>query len=297
MNGFVNIYKGKGMTSHDVVSRLRRILKTKKIGHGGTLDPNAEGILIMGVGTGTRLLEYVAQGTKGYEGELVLGAVSDTEDIVGNVEKVSYEKPELKAVKMVIEQLDGQELEQVPPMYSSVKVGGKKLYEYAREGKTIAREARKIVIHELKLLGDLYEKEGFLRIGFYARVSKGTYIRSLCVTIGEMLGIPCIMGDLLRVSSGNFQLKDSFSLELVEELVEKEDPSFLLPLKQGFLEETYYYLKEEAYRDLSHGKMVPASEVREEGSLIPCLYEGELVTLARFREGYLKVEKNIGGQQ
>ena len=151
MNGFVNIYKEKGMTSHDVVSRLRRILKTKKIGHGGTLDPNAEGVLVMGIGNGTRLLEYVVEGSKTYEGELVFGAVSDTEDIVGNVQEVTYRQPTLDAVQSVIAKLSGQVIEQVPPMYSSVKVDGKKLYEYARLGQDVERKARTISIGEMEV--------------------------------------------------------------------------------------------------------------------------------------------------
>lgn len=164
MNGVINIYKEKGWTSHDVIAKLRGILGTKKIGHAGTLDPEAEGVLPIGIGRGTRILEYIGSSHKVYEAEVVFGLRSNTEDLHGEVIEEPFDRERLSVVNIqaALDRLDGQVIAQVPPMFSSVKVGGKKLYQYARQGLEVPRESRNVELFQLQLLSDLYEVGGNL---------------------------------------------------------------------------------------------------------------------------------------
>ena len=298
MNGLINVFKEKGMTSHDVVARLRKILGTKKIGHGGTLDPDVEGVLVIGVGTGTRLLKFITNFGKGYESELAFGYSSDTEDMTGILTKSSYNKNNLIIAKidLLFEALSGHEMMQIPPMYSSVKIQGKKLYEYAREGKVIKREPRPIFIDEIKRISEFYETDTGMKMAFYGRVSKGTYIRTLCVTIGEAIGIPTVMGSLKRVSVGSFKIENALKLAEIKEKVEKEDGSFLLPLKIGVENEMpFYLLSENEAKKLCYGQVIENKEDFKDGKLIACLYEDRLYSICEIKEKNIKVLKNLCG--
>lgn len=218
MDGIINIYKEKGFTSHDVVAKLRGILHMKKIGHTGTLDPEAEGVLPVCLGSATRLCDMLTDKVKEYRTVVRFGIATDTEDMTGEIINelpVTVGEQELREVlpKFLGEQ------EQIPPMYSAIKVEGKKLYELAREGKVIERKGRPVVIHEILLhtvvldvTGRLYEAELTVVCG------KGTYIRSLCRDIGEALGTCACMKSLLRTRSGNCYLTDSLKLSEVEAL-------------------------------------------------------------------------------
>ena len=218
MDGIINVYKVKGMTSHDVVNKIRRIFNTKQVGHTGTLDPNAEGVLVICLNAATKLVQFLEADSKKYQAELIIGIATDTYDITGKIlEKkenpvVTYEK-----VKEVIESFKGPQL-QKPPLYSAIKVNGKKLYDYALKNQEVEVASRKIEIFNIKVLDDnLQQKGDYYSLRFEVSVSKGTYIRSLCHDIGEKLNIPCTMGDLLRTRSGAFKIDDAKTLEEIEQ--------------------------------------------------------------------------------
>ena len=213
MDGILVIRKEKGYTSHDVVAKLRAILHMKKIGHTGTLDPAAEGVLPVALGRGTRLVELLTEKEKTYEAVLRLGVSTDTQDMTGTV---LFEMPVTvteEEVREAVESFVGEQM-QVPPMYSALKVNGKKLYELAREGKTIERKPRPVVFYEIRIMDISLP---LVRIS--VTCSKGTYIRTLCNDIGEKLGCGGAMEELLRTRSGNFTLEESLMLSQVEEAV------------------------------------------------------------------------------
>jgi len=218
MDGILNIYKEKGFTSHDVVAKLRGILKMKKIGHTGTLDPEAEGVLPVCLGTATRLCDMLTDKIKEYRAVIRFGIATDTEDMTGEIiEELPVAATE-ENLREVLPKFFGEQ-EQIPPMYSAIKVEGKKLYELAREGKVIERKGRPIVIYDIVLHSVEPDASGHL---FEAELSvicgKGTYIRSLCRDIGKALGTCACMKSLLRTRSGSSYLENSLKLSEVEAL-------------------------------------------------------------------------------
>jgi len=212
MDGVLIIHKEKNMTSHDVVGKLRRILKTKKIGHAGTLDPLATGVLVIGVGRATKLLQFLMADKKIYRASLKLGFATTTYDLEGEItEKKEFLHNITKQdAEDVLHSFLGDSM-QVPPIYSAIKKDGKPLYEYARNGEEVVIEPRPIHISEIDLV-EFKDDE----IIFDVVCSKGTYIRSLCVDIATKLGYPGVMTNLLRIQSGNFTLKDAVYLKDVE---------------------------------------------------------------------------------
>ena len=232
MNGIINVYKEKGYTSHDVVAVLRKIAGQKKIGHTGTLDPDATGVLPVCLGRATKLCDLLTDRDKTYEAVLLLGKTTDTQDISGAIlkEQPTDHLNEAEVTK-VIESFKGT-YDQIPPMYSALKVNGKKLYELAREGKTVERKSRKVTIYQIHI------KEIQLpRVRMEVTCSKGTYIRTLCHDIGQKLGCGGCMEELTRTKVGRFELKDSLKLEELSDLAQNgrlEDA--LIPLDQMFSE-------------------------------------------------------------
>ena len=211
-SGIINVYKEKGFTSFDVVAKLRGILRTKKIGHTGTLDPDAEGVLPVCIGRATKVCDILTDKDKVYEAVMLLGVETDTQDTSG---EVLCEKPveaDEDAVEKAILSFVG-EYDQVPPMYSALKVNGKKLYELAREGKTVERKARRVNIFSIEIL-----EMDLPRVRMSVHCSKGTYIRTLCHDIGNMLGCGGCMDKLLRTKVGVFELKDTLKLAEIDEL-------------------------------------------------------------------------------
>lgn len=216
MDGMIVIRKEKGYTSHDVVAKLRGILHMKKIGHTGTLDPDAEGVLPVALGKATRLVDLITDKEKTYEAVMRLGVVTDTQDMSGTVlsqtTELSVTEEELCTV---VSSFVGDYM-QVPPMYSALKVNGKKLYELAREGKTVERKPRPVHFYEIEIL-DI----SFPLVHFRVTCSKGTYIRTLCHDIGEKLGCGAAMESLLRTKVGRFTLDDAITLAQTEEAVQE----------------------------------------------------------------------------
>ena len=232
IHGILNIYKEKGYTSHDVVAKLRGITGQRKIGHTGTLDPEAEGVLPVCLGRATKVCDLLTDRDKTYEAVLLLGIRTDTQDVTGtvtdrgDVQGITREMVEQAAHKYV------GEYDQIPPMYSALKVNGKKLYELAREGKTIERKARRVRIDELKIL-----EEALPRVRLRVRCSKGTYIRTLCDDIGADLGCYGCMEALLRTKVGPFALEEACRLEDVEAAVKAgELGKMLCPIDRLFAE-------------------------------------------------------------
>lgn len=236
MNGILPLWKPRGMTSHDCVFKLRKILRTKKVGHTGTLDPEVSGVLPICIGRATKIAEYITAAGKTYEGEVTLGSSTTTEDAWGDVvETKTVEQPiDRERVQEILNGLTG-EITQTPPMYSAVKVNGKRLYEYARQGIEVERPSRKVHIHELLLIGDWTELEGKNPcFSFKVSCSKGTYVRTLAVEIGKQLGYPAHMSALTRTSSAGLSQDDCFTLEQVEEYAEGNRAEELLsPLESG----------------------------------------------------------------
>ncbi len=215
-NGLINIYKEPGFTSNDVVAKLRGILHQKKIGHTGTLDPDAVGVLVVCLGTGTKLVEMLTDHDKEYIAVCKLGVVTDTQDMSGNVletSDVTVSKSELhEAVRAFVGDYD-----QIPPMYSAIKQNGKKLYELAREGIEVERKPRHVHIAAISVLDDSHlEDEHFFTME--VKCSKGTYIRTLCHDIGQRLGCGASMQHLTRTKVGAFGLEGAITLSQVEEL-------------------------------------------------------------------------------
>ena len=207
---FLLIDKPKGMTSHDVVNRVRRVVGERKVGHGGTLDPNATGLLIVGVGrAATKRLGEIAQKTKkSYEAEIILGEERDTDDVEGRiVKKNEKEKPSKNNVEAVLKELTG-EIEQIPPTFSAIKMDGKKAYELARKGKEVKMEVRKVTVYKSELADYQYP---VLRVVF--EVSSGTYIRALARDIGRKLGCGAYLVNLRRTQIGKFKIVQAVSLE------------------------------------------------------------------------------------
>lgn len=209
MNGVLAIYKEKGYTSRDIVNILSKVLGTKKIGHTGTLDPMATGVLVVCIGEGLKLVELLTNHDKEYIAKIKLGIETDTLDITGNViqrqDIVKYSKRE---VEEVLKKFVGN-IKQEVPKYSAIKVNGRKLYEYARNGEEVELPVRDVCIYDLKLVSDVVNNEFYIK----CRVSKGTYIRSLVRDIGKALGTYAVMCELERTRLGKFGLEDTYTLD------------------------------------------------------------------------------------
>lgn len=211
IHGIINVYKEKGFTSHDVVAKLRGITGQRKIGHTGTLDPDAEGVLPVCLGRGTKVCGLLTEKNKEYEAVLLLGIETDTQDITGSVlHNRSTEGLTESRVREAIRSFEG-DYDQIPPMYSALKVGGKKLCDLAREGKTVERKSRRIRIFEIEIL-----ELSIPRVRIRVSCSKGTYIRTLCHDIGQKLSCGGCMEELIRTKSGQFELGEAYTLKQIE---------------------------------------------------------------------------------
>ena len=231
MNGIINVYKEKGYTSHDVVAKLRGICRQKKIGHTGTLDPDAEGVLPVCLGTATKVCELLTDKDKVYEAVLLLGKETDTQDISGTVLREAEVRSTETEVQEVIDSFLGA-YSQIPPMYSALKVNGKKLCDLARAGVEVERKPRQVHIYKIEVL-----KMQLPRIRLRVHCSKGTYIRTLCHDIGQKLGCGGCMEELLRTKVSIFELKDAVKLSQIQLLAEEQRlPEILLPVDRLFLD-------------------------------------------------------------
>lgn len=251
MNGIINIYKEKGYTSFDVVAKMRGILKIRKMGHTGTLDPDATGVLPVCIGNGTKLVEMFADHTKEYIAELQLGVCTDTQDMTGTIIKEAPVEVTEEEVREVVKSFVGEYM-QIPPMYSAVKVDGKKLYELARSGKEVERKARPVQFYEIEVIS-----VELPIVKMRVVCSKGTYIRTLCNDIGDKLGCFGAMKSLIRTKVGNFTIEHAVTLEALEAHRDAGTLSEVLVLADSvFADLQAVHAKEEFVRLLDNGNTV-----------------------------------------
>ncbi len=283
MNGIVIVDKPQGWTSQDVTARLRRVFDTRRIGHGGTLDPMATGVLPVFVGRATRGVAFFEHAEKTYETVLRLGITTDTEDITGTVLREREVNVTAGEAEKVLERFRGEIL-QVPPMYSALKVNGQKLYDLARKGREVERQSRPVTIHELTLLG-MTERELHLRV----HCSKGTYIRTLCKDIGEALGCGGTMAALRRVQAGEYTLEEAVPLE---ELLASAAPGrYLRPVDSLF--RTYPAVKLTANQEKRCRNGNAFSVSLPEGTYRAYSVSGEFLMLARVEDGVMVTIKSF----
>ena len=283
MNGIVIVDKPSGWTSQDVTARLRRVFNTRRIGHGGTLDPMATGVLPVFVGRATRGVEFFEHAEKVYETVLRLGITTDTEDITGTVltERDAFVTGSM--VEEVLTQFRG-EIMQIPPMYSALKVNGQKLYDLARKGKEVERQPRPITIHELTLLG--MEADG---IRLRVHCSKGTYIRTLCKDIGEALGCGGCMAALRRVEAGEYTAAEAVPLQ---QLLETENPEqYLRPVDSMFRNYPQVTLTPNQEKRCRNGNSF--SMPLEDGTYRAYGQNGEFLMLAKMENGVMSTIKSF----
>lgn len=286
--GFLNINKPLGMTSHDVVARIRRLLKRdtgqKKVGHAGTLDPLATGVLVLCLGDATRLSEYVMSSQKCYRANIRLGIETDTYDAEG---EVIAEKPiehiRQSDVEHVLEQFRG-DIQQIPPMYSAIKQGGKKLYELARSGQTVERPARSVLIHSLQIVGWAPP-----HLELEVVCSPGTYIRSLAYDIGQELKAGAHLAGLVRTASGDFTIEKSQSLDM---LLESDDwQRHIIPPKIGLSNWQSVTLTDSQAQELKYGRAIAFKYDSDQSLLMGYLPDGHLLAVLERREQTWKPHK------
>lgn len=222
MDGIMPLWKDRGMTSHDCVFKLRKILGIKKIGHAGTLDPNVDGVLLLAIGKGTKVIEFIENSDKTYSGEITLGFSTTTDDASGDLlDKVQLDETSIsdELIDQRIEEMLGEQI-QIPPMYSAVKVNGRKLYSYARFGQSVERPERKIRIKQFRRTSELRfnDSEQTISFDFIVECGKGTYIRTLAVDLGKKLGLPSHMSSLTRIGSSGITKEETVTLETAAEM-------------------------------------------------------------------------------
>lgn len=261
-HGIINVYKEAGFTSHDVVAKLRGICKQKKIGHTGTLDPDAVGVLPVCLGSGTKLCDLLTDKTKEYVARFRLGITTDTQDISGTVLTTKEVSVSPEDVAEVLSSFVG-DLEQIPPMYSAIKVQGKKLYELAREGKEVERKPRPVTVYELELL-KAEHPEYEIRV----KCSKGTYIRTLCHDIGQALSCGAVMTSLVRTRVGSFSIEEAKTLSEMQALADAGSLHHIItPVEEMFRNLPAVTVPAEADKALQNGNQLKLSQIRERESV------------------------------
>ena len=286
-NGIVIIDKPSGWTSMDVCAKIRGILKEKRVGHGGTLDPMATGVLPVFVGQATRAVEFAENGEKEYIAGLRLGLVTNTQDTSGETLETHPVTADRKALEALLPRFTGP-IQQIPPMYSAIKIGGKKLYELARQGKEVERRPRPVTIHALELVEQTAPGDYVLRV----RCSKGTYVRTLCHDIGQALGCGGCMAALRRTMAVGFTLSDAVTLEQVQ----AEGETLLRPVDSLFRDRPAYVLPTPwAVARCRNGNPVSVSEPLPEGEYRVYGPEGDFLCLSRLEGGVLTSIKNFFG--
>lgn len=285
MEGIIPLWKPRGMTSHDCVFQLRKILQTKKVGHSGTLDPDVDGVLPICVGKATKVVEYLQESHKVYIGEVTVGFSTETEDASGEVVKNT---PVTKAltieeIDQAMEKLTGN-IQQIPPMYSAVKVNGRKLYDYARKGETVERPIRQTTIYRYKRITEpVYSEETQTQSWrFEVDCAKGTYVRTLAVDTGELLGYAAHMSDLTRLASGGFTAKEAITLDQVKTLAEQNDTTDIFyPLERAVETFEKRVLSDKEYQMVRNGSVMPENFFHglDITQLIALFYQNQLVSI------------------
>lgn len=283
MDGILPLWKEKGMTSFDCVYKVRKILKTKKVGHSGTLDPEVDGVLPICIGKATKVVENLHEANKVYQGEITLGFSTETEDAHGKVVSTTpIETP--FSVQEIDEKMQSfiGEITQIPPMYSAVKVNGKRLYEYARAGKEVERPIRKATIYEFSRISEpIYNEETKTQSWkFEVSCSKGTYVRTLSVDLGKTLRVEAHMSKLTRVKSGPFQTNDCITLEQLNELAQNDKAQEALkPIDIVFKDYPRMNLTEVEFIRFKNGAILTKAEFPQIEVATACYYEDQLISI------------------
>lgn len=287
MDGIIPLFKERGMTSHDCVNQLRKILHTKKIGHSGTLDPNVDGVLPICVGKATKVVEYLMESGKQYQGELYIGQATTTQDLDGEVvETKPLMQPfsDAEIINAMIK-LTGS-ITQIPPMYSAVKVHGRKLYEYARAGEQVERPPRKIEVQRFDLVSANFDEHTHSQqVKFIVDCGKGTYIRTLVVDLARSLGFPGVMSDLTRTKSGGFEINQTITIDGVKQQMEQgtiED--HLFPLDYALAKYPIVQLSNEIWQAVRHGVWLKTSEIDSSESVVALQFDDRIKALYQFNE-------------
>lgn len=264
MNGVLALWKEKGMTSHDCVFKLRKIYQTKKIGHTGTLDPNVDGVLPICIGSATKLVEFLINSNKTYIGEITLGFATTTEDLDGEViarQNILKDQVNEQQIDDAMKKMIGPMI-QIPPMYSAVKVNGKKLYEYARSGQTVERPKRSVTIVEFVRTSPVVYNavEKTMTFAFKVECSKGTYIRTLATDLGNMLNVPSCMTRLTRIQSAKLTRENCVTLQQLESLSLQERLDKLVAIENVTLDYDQYEIDEMTYHKVKNGSRLKKIE-------------------------------------
>jgi tRNA pseudouridine55 synthase len=282
--GFLNVHKAQGMTSHDVVAKVRRGLKIKKVGHAGTLDPMATGVLVICLGGATRLSEYVMQSTKRYSARVHLGATTDTYDAEGQVQLIRDAAHITRAdVESAIAPFLG-DIQQIPPMYSAIKQGGRKLYDLARAGDIVERKPRAVRNDALEIM-DWSPPEFTLDV----TCSAGTYIRSLAYDLGEMLGVGAHLSGLIRLASGGFKIEDA---QILDDLLTAENwTQFVIPPQTALADWPAVHLSAEDADHILHGRAIQHSDLHIRDLAFAYTPDGQLIAIVQAGDGLLRPHK------
>ena len=288
ISGIINLKKEAGMTSHDAVFKLRKILQEKKIGHGGTLDPDVTGVLPIAVGKATRVIEYMTEAGKVYEGEITIGLSTTTEDAGGEiVQTTPVTELDEETVDKAMASFEG-EITQIPPMYSAVKVNGKKLYEYARAGEEVERPQRQVTITEFVRTSPIELENDTARFSFRVACSKGTYVRTLSVDLGAKLGYASHMSALRRTASAGLTLDKALTLSQISEMVEAGNTSFLLPIEFGVQDLPAVQVTEDDAKEISFGRFIA---IDSQEPLVAAFLEDKVLAIMEKRNQVYKPRK------
>lgn len=293
MDGIINVLKPPGMTSHDVVVFLRKLLQTKKIGHGGTLDPAAAGVLPLFIGKATKAIEFFNETDKEYVAEMVLGITTDTGDSEGNILSKRRVNVDTASIKRIFTEFVGR-IEQIPPMYSAVHYKGQKLYELARQGLTVERKPRTVEIKSLELI---YFKDYI--VTFRTICSKGTYIRALCEDIGRRLECGAFLSCLVRTRTGSFHIDDSYTLEEIHRNISNNEAyKMIIPVDKGMAHLPVIELPAIEKNDLYKGKILYMENMNSEiRGFVRVYSDGIFVGVAEVdtqnKKCYLRIKKTF----
>ncbi|MCT8399258.1 tRNA pseudouridine(55) synthase TruB [Weissella cibaria] len=288
MDGILPVYKEAGMTSHDVVFKLRKILHMKKIGHAGTLDPSVDGVLPVALGKATKTIEFLQESGKIYTGEVTFGFATTTEDLDGEVvESQPLSRPfTTDEIAGAMKALTG-DITQIPPMFSAVKVNGRRLYEYARAGETVERPERQATIYRFERTSEAMfdETTGTQKFTFVAEVSKGTYIRTLAVDLGKQLGVPAVMSQLTRQKAGGYDLSQAHSLADIAEMMTTNGnvDAWLQPLDSAVAQYPHVALTDEQWAKVKNGIGLPKTALIPVADKIVITYQGDVKSVFEWR--------------
>ena len=289
MDGILALYKERGMTSNDAVFKCRKLFKTKRVGHSGTLDPNVDGVLPICVGKATKVVNYLMDSGKVYMGQIILGFATETEDLDGAVvEQQRLVRPfSDQEIDQAMQALCG-DLIQIPPMYSAIKVNGRRLYDYARKGEEVVRPKRQIHVDYFKQTkpSSFDKNRGQQTIFFEVGCGKGTYVRTLAVDLGKKLGVPAVMSDLTRLKSGGFMIGQAVSLAQLESLSADQLAQALAPIDHSLGAFAHHELSEKQWTFVKNGGFLAPSYVNG-GQVVPKLvlmYQGKARAVYKYNE-------------